>query len=77
MGLRHRRLLIVLRFVFGRRDVANRLEQPAMIEPVHPLERREFHRLKMPPRALASNDFGFEEADCVRHAIVITCSTPS
>ena len=58
-GLRHRRLLIVLRFVFGRQDVANRFEQPAMIEPVHPLEGREFHRLEMPPRTLQPNDFGF------------------
>ena len=31
---------------FGRRNVADGLEQPAIVEPVHPLQRRELDSLK-------------------------------
>ena len=34
---------------FSRRDVADGLEQPAMVEPVDPGERGELDRLKAPP----------------------------
>ena len=36
---------IILFFGFSGRDVADGLEQPAMVEPVHPLERRVFDRI--------------------------------
>ena len=45
---RHRALLglrIVAQFGFGGRDVPNGLQQPAMVEPVDPFERRELDRL--------------------------------
>jgi len=56
----HRGLLIVARLVFCRRHVADRLEQPAMIKPVDPVERGKFDRLEMPPRAESSNDLGLK-----------------
>ena len=56
-------LLIVARFIFGRRHVANWFEQPTGVEPVDPRERGEFDGLEMPPRPLPVNHFRFEEAD--------------
>ena len=38
----HRRVAIVPRLVFRQRDIANRFEQPPVIEPIDPVERREF-----------------------------------
>ena len=55
--------LIVVRFIFRRRHVANRFEQPACVEPVDPRERGEFDRLEMAPRSLPLNHFGLEETD--------------
>jgi hypothetical protein len=63
MELGNRGLLIVPRLILCRRHVTKRFEQPAMVEPIDPLERREFHGLEMAPRSLQANDFGFEEAD--------------
>ena len=34
-----------------------------MIEPIDPVERREFDRLEMPPRSQTTNHFRLEEAD--------------
>ena len=48
---------------FRRRDVANRLQQPAMIEPVDPLQSRILDRIEVPPRTATVNDFGLVEAD--------------
>lgn len=56
-------LLIVARLVLGRRDVPNRFEQPSMIEPVHPRERRALDRVERAPRPFAANDLGLEEPD--------------
>ena len=50
-------------FVLGRWHVANGREQPSVIEPIYPRERREFDRLKRSPRAFAANHFGLEEPD--------------
>lgn len=36
-------------FGFRRRDVADRLEKPAIVEPVDPFECRVFDRLEQPP----------------------------
>ena len=45
-------LLIVARLVLRWRHVANRFEQPPVIEPVDPGERSEFNRLKIASRVL-------------------------
>ena len=42
---------IVARLGFGGRDIADRLEEAPMVEPVHPFESRELHCLGMTPRA--------------------------
>ena len=43
-------MLIVVRFIFRRRHVANRFEQPARVEPIDPGEGGEFDALQMAPR---------------------------
>ena len=43
--------------------VADRLQQPPMIEPIDPVEARELDGLEMPPRSEVTNHLGFEEAD--------------
>jgi hypothetical protein len=40
---------IVARLGFGGRNVADGLEQASMVQPVHPLEGSELHRLGMTP----------------------------
>ena len=51
-------LAIVRRFGLGRRPVPDRLEDATVIEPVHPIERGELHRLQASPRAAGSNHLG-------------------
>src|SRR5262249_61302919 len=57
------RLLIDAGLIFSRGQVANGLEQPSLIEPIDPVQRRKFHALEMPPRALPVNHLRLEEAD--------------
>ena len=52
----------MLIFSFGRRDVADWLQQPAMVEPVDPFEGRVFDRLERSPRSTAMDDLGLVEA---------------
>jgi beta-lactamase superfamily II metal-dependent hydrolase len=47
---------------FGRRDVADRLQQPAIVEPVDPGQCRELDGLEAPPRSAAVNDLCLVEA---------------
>jgi hypothetical protein len=47
---------------FGRRDEADGLQEPAIIEPVHPLERRELDGLEVAPRPATMNNLAFVEA---------------
>ena len=47
---------------FGRRDEADGLQKPSIVEPVHPLERCELDGVEAAPRPTAMNDFGFVEA---------------
>ena len=54
---------IVARFVFGGRDIADRFEEPARVEPIHPRECRKLHGLQMAPGSLALNELGLEKAD--------------
>ena len=53
---------VVAVFGFRRGDVADGLEQPAMVEPVHPFERGEFDGLERPPRPTPIDDLGLVEA---------------
>ena len=66
-GLRGRsRLLnpgVVARLCFGRRHVADRLEEAAVVEPVGPLEGGVSGRLQGSPRATVPDDLGPEQAD--------------
>ena len=41
---------------FRRRNVADRLEKPAMVEPVDPFQRRVLNGLEIPPWTAAMND---------------------
>jgi hypothetical protein len=54
---------MVAHFVLGRRHVADGFEQPAMIEPIHPVERGELDGLEMAPRAFSSNHLGLKQPD--------------
>jgi hypothetical protein len=54
-------LFIVACFVRGRREVPDRFEQPSRVEPVHPVERREFDLLLRPPRPLPPNHLCLEQ----------------
>src|SRR6266550_2242715 len=54
---------IIRRLKFCRRNVADRLEKPAMVEPVDPFQRRVLNSLEVPPRTAAVNDFGLEQTD--------------
>src|SRR5215210_3072824 len=61
------------RLGFGRRQVADGLEQPAVVEPVHPLKRGELNRLTGPPRPAAVDHLSLVEAvDRLRERIVKT-----
>ena len=55
--------MIIRRLELRRRDVANRLEQPPVIEPVDPFQRCVFHGFQMSPWAATVNDLGFVEPD--------------
>ena len=46
----------------GRRDVADGFQQPAVVEPVHPLERGVLDGLDAPPRPAPMDDLGLVEA---------------
>ena len=47
---------------FGRRDEADGLQKPAIVEPVHPLESCELDGLEVPPRPASMDDLGLVEA---------------
>lgn len=49
--------------VLGRRHVPDRLEQPTVVEPVNPFQRRVLHRSKGSPRATRVDYLGLEEPD--------------
>ena len=54
---------IVARLGFGGRNVADGLEQAAMVEPVDPFEGSELDRLGMTPGPAATDHLGLEEPD--------------
>ena len=47
----------------GRWDVADRLEQAAIVEPTHPVEGGEFHGTDVSPRPAPTDRLGLERAD--------------
>jgi hypothetical protein len=65
-------LCIVGGFGLGGRDVADGLEKPPVVEPVHPFERSVFDGLHAPPRPAPADDLGLVEAvDGFGESIVI------
>ena len=63
---------IVARLGFGGRNVADELEQASMVEPVHPVEGSELHRLGMMPGTTPADHLGLEEPDHrLRQGIVV------
>ena len=59
-------------FGFGRRDVADGFQQPAMVEPVHPFKGSELHGFKASPRSSSMNDLGFiESVDALSQSVVV------
>src|SRR3982074_630727 len=58
---------------FSRRDVADRLQQPAIVEPVHPFERCELDGFHGPPRSPSMDNLGLVETiDGFGEGIVVT-----
>ena len=58
---------------FGRRDVADTLKEPPVVEPVHPFKRGKLHVLEGLPGSLPSDELGLVEADHgLGEGIVIT-----
>src|SRR5713226_4605874 len=55
--------MIVRRLEFCPRYIADWLQQPTVIEPVDPFERRVFHCLEVPPRAAPVNELGLVKPD--------------
>ena len=54
---------VVAIFGFGRRNVPDRLEQTAGVEPVDPFEGGDFYGLAAAPGSETVDDLGLEEAD--------------
>ena len=60
---------------FGRRDVADGLQQPLIVEPAHPFQRRELDGFEGPPGSAPMDDLGFVEAiDGLGERVVIGIS---
>ena len=63
---------VVAFFGFGRRDVADGLEQPAIVEPVDPGQRRELDGLEAPPWPTSMDYLGLvETVDRFGESIVV------
>ena len=57
------------------RDVADRLQQPAIVEPVDPFQRCELNSFEAPPRPASMDDLGLVEAiDRFGESIVVSVS---
>ena len=65
-------ILIIEFFLLNRSQVADRFEQPAMVEPLHPFQQRLLHSPEMAPRAASANDLGLvQPEDRFRERIVV------
>lgn len=68
-------LFIVARLGLGGWDVADRLEETPVVEPVHPFEGGEFDRFGMAPRPASVDHLRFEQAiDGLRQSVVVAVS---
>ena len=68
-------LFIVSRLGLRGSNIANGLEEAAVVEPVHPFECGEFHCFCIPPRATTADDLGLEQAvDSFGEGIVVGIS---
>ena len=54
---------MIFQFVLGRRHVADRFEQPPIVEPVNPFERRVLHRIVSPLTPASVDRLGLVEPD--------------
>jgi len=67
------RLGVVVLFSLRWRHIADRLEKAAVVEPVDPFERGEFHSFQRAPGSSPTNDLSLEQAiDCFGQRIVVT-----
>jgi hypothetical protein len=61
---------------FGRRYVADGLQEPSVVEPVHPFQRRELDGFERPPRPTSMDDLSFvETVDRLGESIVVLSPT--
>ena len=59
-------------FGLGQRDVADRLEEPSVVEPIDPFERGKLDGLKVAPRPASVDHLGFVEAvDRLGESVVV------
>jgi hypothetical protein len=66
---------VVAFFGFGRRDVADGLQQPAIVEPVDPGQGRELDGLEAPPRPTPMNDLSLVKTiDRLGESVVVAVS---
>ena len=64
---------VVVLFSLGGRDVADRLKEAAMVEPVDPFERGELNSFQRTPGSSAPDDLGLEQTiDCFGQRVVVT-----
>src|SRR3954454_1151422 len=64
---------VVALLSFGRGYVADGLQEPPVVEPVHPFQRRELDGFEGPPRATSMDDLSFVETiDRLGESIVVT-----
>ena len=52
-------VLIIFVFLLRRRDVADRLEQASMVEPLDPFKRHQLHGFEMAPGAVPADELGY------------------
>jgi hypothetical protein len=66
-------VLIIHRFVFGRRYITNRFEQAAVVEPIDPLECRVLDGIHITPWTTLSDHFGLvQTVDRFSQRIIVT-----
>ena len=69
------KLSVVCGLGLGRWNVADRLEQATVVEPVDPFEGGELDGLEGTPRSASMDHLGFEQADhCLGERVVIAVS---
>ena len=63
---------VVALFGFGRRNVADGLQEPPVVEPVYPFQRGELDGFERPPRLTSMDDLGFvKTVDRLGESIVV------